>query len=146
MRTLTAVILGGALLALAACAQPKGKVLLTNAELDKVSAGTDLCALFGINGPCVGSFLQVFDPALAPNPACGTLPGANTNCATLLSSSPLPSSGSVTLEQSFRVEGAFSFQSVSQTNTASTGGPQQPFQYNCFTCWQPLDFNRIFGH
>jgi hypothetical protein len=146
MRTLTAVVLGGALLALPACAQQKGKLLLTDAELDKVSAGTDLCALFGINGPCVGSYLQVFDPALAPNPSCGTLPGANTNCASLLSSSPLPPSGSVTLEQSFRVGGAFSFQSVSQTNTASTIGSQQPLKYYCFTCWQPLDVFRTLGH
>ncbi len=146
MRILTAVVLGGAVLALAACAQHKGKVLLTDAELDKVRAGTDLCALFGVNGPCVGSYLQVFDPALPPNPACGTLPGANTNCVTLLSSSPLPANGSVKLEQSFRVEGAFNFQSVSQTNSFITSGPQQPFKQNCFTCWQPLDLGRILGH
>jgi hypothetical protein len=135
----------GVLLVLAACAQHKGKVLMTDAELDKVKAGADLCALFGINGPCVGSFQQVFDPSLPPNPSCGTLPGASTNCTSLLSSSPLPPNGSVTLEQSLTVGGPFTFQTVTQTNTATTAGPQQSFKLNCLTCWQPQDINRVPG-
>jgi hypothetical protein len=136
----------GALLLLAACGHD-GKVLMTDAELDKVGAGADFCGLFGINGPCVGSFLQVFDRSLPPTPSCGTLPGANTNCVTLFSASPLPPSGSVLLEQSFVVQGPFTYQSVVQRNSAGTAGPQQPLQWNCLTCQLLLDinFNRVSG-
>ena len=142
LRVVGAVVLMGALLVLAACG-PEGKVLMTDAELDKVSAGTDSCGLFGINGPCVGSFLQVFDPSLPPNPPCGTLAGTNTNCVTLFSSSPLPASGSVLLEQSFAVQGPFTYQSVVQRNSVGTAGPQQSLPLYCVTCQLLLDMNLL---
>ncbi len=144
MRTVGVVVLVSGLLALAACAQ-KGKVLLSDAELDRVKAGTDLCRLFGVIGPCVGSFLEVFDPGLPPNPSCGSFPGTTTNCVSSLTSSPIPPSGTVTLQQSLRVDGPFGFQSVSQTNTVTNVGTPRDIKLFCFMCGQPQDFNRAPG-
>ncbi len=134
-----ALVLLGALLLLAACGT--GKVRMTDAELDQVAAGKYSCGLFGCTGAFVGSFLQVFDPSLPPNPACGT--GTNTDCVTMFSVSPLPPSGSVVLEQSFAVQGPFSSQSVRQQNSLTTPGPPPPL--NCVACQLYLDmnFNRV---
>ncbi len=142
-RVIGAVVLTGALLLLAACGT--GKVLMTDVELDEVYAGKYSCGLFGTSGPCVGSFLQVFDPSLPPNPSCGTLPGANTNCVTSFSSSPLPPSGSVLLEQSFEGKGPLTYQSVYQRNSLSAPGPQPPL--GCVSCqlFMDLNFNRVPG-
>ncbi len=142
-RVVGAVVLMGVLFVIAACG--KGKILMTDAELDRVHAGTVSWGLLGINGPWVGSLLQVFDSSLTPTPSCATLPGASTNCVTLFSSSPLPPSGSVLLEQSLVVQGPFSYQSVVQRNSAATAGPQQPLQLNCVTCQLLLDLNRVPG-
>ncbi len=142
-RGIRAVVLMGALLVLAACGT--GKVLMTDAELDEVHAGKYTCGLFGTGGSCVGSFLQVFDPSLPPNPACGTLPGTNTNCVTSFSLSPLPPSGSILLEQSFEGKGPLTYQSVYQRNSLSTPGPQPPL--DCIPCqlFMDINFNRIPG-
>ncbi len=141
-RILGAVVLTGALLVLAACGT--GKVQMTDAELDEVYAGKYTCGLFS-SGPCVGSFLQVFDPSLPPTSSCGTLPGANTNCVTLFSSSPLPPGGSVVLEQSFAGKGPLTYQSVHQRNSLSAPGPLPPLE--CVSCqlFMDLNFNRIPG-
>ncbi len=145
VHTLTTILLVGVLFGIPACAQQRTKVLLTDAALDSVRAGVDLCGAFGINGPCVGSVLQIYDPALPSNPSCGGLPGTSTNCVSSLTSSPLPPGGSVTLQQSFRVDGPATFQSVSQTNTANNLGNQLPFKVTCFTCLHPADLNRAPG-
>jgi hypothetical protein len=148
MRALTVAALVGVLLAVSplGCAQSKTKMLLTDAQLDGIRAGTDLCVLFGLNGPCVGSLLQVYDPALPPNPPCGTLPGANTNCFSSLSAIPLPQSGSVALQQSFQVDAPFTSQSVSQANTVNNISLQQPtIRSSCFTCWHPMEGMRFPG-
>ncbi len=136
-RVVGPVVLVGALLVLAACGT--GKVHMTDAELDEVYAGKYTCGLFGTSGPCAGSFLQVFDPSLPPNPACGTLPGANTNCVTSFSSSPLPPGGSVLLEQSFVGKGPLTYQDVHQRNSLSAPGPQPPLE--CVSCQLFMDFN-----
>ena len=116
-------LLLGALLLISACAT-KPKVLLTDAELDKIGAGTEECGLFGINGPCVASSLTVFDPVLppSPDPACGTLPGTNRQCAASTLASPLPADTTVTLIQSFAAGGS----SVFQRNSARADGPVWP--------------------
>ncbi len=140
-RVVGSVVLMGVLLVFAACG--KGKILMTDAELDRVHAGTESWGLLGIGGPWVGSFLQVFDSSLTPTPSCATLPEASTNCVTLFSVAPVPPSGSVLLEQSFVVQGPYSYQSVVQRNSAATAGPQQPLHPNCITCQLILDLNRV---
>ncbi len=133
-------VLLGALLLLAACGT--GKVRLTDAELDEVYAGKYSCGLFS-STPCVGSFLQVFDASLPPNPACGT--GTNTDCVTMLSASPLPPSGSVLLDQSFAVQGPYSYQGVRQQNSLTSPGPPPPL--GCVACqlFMDMNFNRVPG-
>jgi hypothetical protein len=116
-------LLLGVLLLISACAT-KAKVLLTDAELDMISAGTEECGLFGINGPCVASSLTVFDPVLppSPDPACGTLLGTNRQCVASTLASPLPADTTVTLIQSFAAGGS----SVFQVNSARAGDPVWP--------------------
>jgi hypothetical protein len=78
---------------------------LSDAELDTISAGFDFCPLFGINGPCVASALQMFDPAAPP--------------VSLQTAVPASGTGSVTLtHQSSVASGAYA-QSASQSNTAT---------------------------
>ena len=109
-------LLLGALLLISACAATKQKVLLTDAELDTIGAGAEVCALFGIDGPCVASSFTVFDPALPPSPnvACGTLPGTSRQCVESTLASPLSEGAGVTLIQSFTAGGS----SVFQVNSA----------------------------
>ena len=148
MRTVTVVALVGGLLALATLgyAQSKSKVLLTDQQMDEIRAGTDLCPLFGINGPCVGSLLQVYDPALSPRPSCGTLPGAATNCFASMTAYPLPQSGMVAVQQSFKIDMPSMSQSVSQANTVSNLNLQQPpIRSSCYTCWHPTEGMRLPG-
>ena len=119
MRTLTVAALVGSLLTISTlgCSQSKTKMLLTDTQMDEIRAGTDLCPLLGINGPCVGSLLQVYDPALPSNPSCGTLPGATTNCFSSLSAYPLPQSGSVTVQTA--LEGTLSLWGVHVSSDAA---------------------------
>ncbi len=120
MRALTVAALIAVLLSTSACAPTKRK-LLTDNELAQIRAGTDLCGLLGINGPCVGSFLEAFDPALRASP---TSPIQDPFTSIVVS--PLPESGSVTLQQSYTVGGPSTLQSISQQNSASQapGSPQ----------------------
>ena len=148
MRMLTVTALIGGLLTLLAlgCAQSKTKMLLTDKQMDEITAGTDLCPLFGINGPCVGSLLQVYDPALLPRPSCGTLPGATTTCVSSMVAYPLPQSGSVALQQSFKIDMPYMSQSVSQGNSVSNLSLQQPsIRSSCYTCWHPTEGMRFPG-
>ena len=41
-------------------------VQLSDSELDAITVGSDICAFFGINGPCVASALQLFNPQGPP--------------------------------------------------------------------------------
>lgn len=125
MRTLTVAVLLGALVCTSACA-PDRKVLLTDTELDRVGAGWDLCGLFGVRGPCVGSTMEVFDPALGPTQT----PYSST------AASPLPQSGTVTLNQSVTIQGQSSLQSVSQTNSVTVAPPST---FPCPSCSRALD-------
>jgi hypothetical protein len=122
-RSLVALLLG-ALLLISACAPTQPKVLLTDAKLDTIGAGTEVCGLFGIDGPCVASSFTVFDPVLPPSPdlACGTLPGTNRQCVASTLASPLPAGAAVTLIQSFAAGGS----SVFQRNSARGDGTMWP--------------------
>ena len=114
------ILLLSALLFISACAA-RQKVLLTDAELDTIGAGgTEVCGLFGIDGPCVASSFTVFDPALPPSAglACGTLSGTNRQCVESTLAVPLPAGSSATLIQSFSVGGS----SVFQRNSAQDNG------------------------
>ena len=125
MRTLVAAVLLGMLLCVPACA-PQRKVALTDAEMDRIGAGWDLCGLFGIRGPCVGSVMEVYDPAL----------GSTQTPYSSTIASPLPESGTVTLNQSVTIQGPSSFQSVSQTNSFTVAPPSPNL---CTSCSRALD-------
>ncbi len=135
MHPAVAAVLIAVLLSLAACAQSRSKTLLTDTQMEAIGAGTDLCSLFDSNlgSPCVGSFLQVFDPLL----------GSSGNPFTAKVGVPLPPSGKVKIDQSFGIEGFGASQSASQTNSVSM---QQNFRSSCITCWQPMDLSRFPGH
>jgi hypothetical protein len=116
--TLVALLLGAFVL-ISGCAA-KSKVLLTDAEMDAIGAGTEMCGLFGVDGPCVGSSFTVFDPALPPSPglACGSLSGTSQQCMQSTLAVPLPAGSAATLIQSFSVGGS----SVFQYNSAQDNG------------------------
>ena len=130
-----------ALLMLPGCASSK-KQVLSDSEMDQIHAGSGeyKCDLFGRDGPCVGSFSQIFDPALPANPRdpCGgPLAGTNKNCVSFQTVSPLvPRFGSVSVNQSVTVTGPFSFQRISQTNSVGT---TQPASLSCPVCSRALD-------
>ena len=132
MRAPVAAVLIAVLLSMTACAQSRGKVQLTDAQMEGIGAGTDLCGLFGVSAPCVGSFLQIFDPAL----------GSPDNLTSSVGKT-LPPSGKVTIQQSLGIDGFGTSQSASQTNSVSV---QQNFRSSCITCWQPMDVGRFPGH
>ena len=125
MRTRMVAVLLGMLLCASACV-PQRKVALTDTEMDRIGAGWDLCGQFGIRGPCVGSFMEVYDPAL----------GSPQTPYTSTIASPLPESGTVTLNQSVTIQGLSSFQSVSQTNSLTVTPPPP---YLCTSCSRALD-------
>ncbi len=60
MRDVMITILIGACLSLPAVVFAERQAL-SDAELDQITAGADVCALFGISGPCVVSYNEVFD-------------------------------------------------------------------------------------
>ena len=133
MRPCVVAVLIAVLLSMSACAQSRGKTLLTDAQLEGINAGTGLCSLFGVTAPCVGSFLQVFDPAL----------GSPDNPFTSSVGKGLSPSGKVAIERSFAIGGLGTSQSVSQSNSLTV---QQPLvRSSCFTCWNPLDVGRYPG-
>ena len=135
MRAPVVAVLIAVLLSMTACAQSRGKMLLTDTQMDAIKAGTDLCVLFDSNlsSPCVGSFLQVFDPML----------GSPGNPFTAKVGVPLPPSGKVKVDQSFVIDGFGTSQSAFQSNSVSV---QQNFRSSCITCWQPMDLSRFPGH
>ncbi len=124
MRTYTALILVALLLTLPAAAIAAVQ-RLTDAELDEIEAGADLCGMFGLSSPCVISYNEVIQPtggssttssqcfvngALAP---CTATPpqsaGTCVNCTVVQSTaglSPSPNT-SVKVKQSYRNGGTF---------------------------------------
>ncbi len=60
MRHVAMFFLGAVLLCVPMHAS--AKVLLSDADLDTISAGADVCGLFGISGPCVISYNDVIEP------------------------------------------------------------------------------------
>jgi len=60
MRVVAMLFLGAVLLSVPMHAS--AKVRLSDADLDTISAGADVCGLFGIGGPCVISYNDVIEP------------------------------------------------------------------------------------
>ena len=60
MSKLTLVLVAGFLF-LTSCSTPRMHALSDN-ELDNTTAAGDLCGYFGIDGPCMASILQLYNP------------------------------------------------------------------------------------
>jgi hypothetical protein len=102
--------------------------VLTDAELDEITAGGDVCGLFGLSSPCTISYYEVVQPTGAtptPSSRCflnstavpctATAPppaGTCTNCQVVTSTAGRsnPSNTSVTVKQSFSNGGTTIFQ------------------------------------
>ncbi len=128
MRTYTALILLALLVATPAAAMAAGQ-RLTDAELDEIIAGADVCSMFGLSAPCVVSYYDVVQPiggtsttssqcfvngALAPCTATSPPPvGTCVNCSIVQSTaglSPSPNT-SVKVKQTYRSGGISIIQS-----------------------------------
>ncbi len=118
MRTYIGVMLLALLVAIPAAAIAAQR--LTDAELDEISAGADVCSMFGLSAPCVISYNEVIQPTggtsatssqcfvngvlaqctATPPPSVGTC----VNCTVVQSTAGLsPSQNtSVTVKQSYR--------------------------------------------
>ena len=108
MRKLMGLVLLGVLLSIPAAARAERQAL-SDAELDAVTAGEDVCSLAGVSSPCVISFFEVFE---GPQPTPTSTPTASS-----IQADPLPPNSSVTQTQSF----TSSKTSISQRNSASRG-------------------------
>jgi hypothetical protein len=84
MRSAAVLFLGAVLLSVPMHAS--AKVLLSDADLDTISAGADVCGLFGISGPCVISYNDVIEPT-------GSSSSSTVICTpacTIITSTPTP--------------------------------------------------------
>ncbi len=119
MRKLMTLILTAVLLTLPAAAHAERQVL-TDTELDEITAGGDVCSMFGLSSPCTVSYNEVVQPTSAtpttssqcfvnstPVSCTATSPppaGTCTNCKIVTSTAGLssPPNASVKVKQSFR--------------------------------------------
>ncbi len=119
MRAYLVLILTALLVAIPAAAIAAGRAL-TDAELDEVVAGTDICSMFGLSAPCVISYNEVIQPTggtsttssqcfvnSTPVPCTATPPppaGTCVNCSVVQSTAGLSLSPntSVKVKQSYQ--------------------------------------------